>query len=212
VHALGGELVSSIALPLVYIHLNAPFGAASKSGLANPDIGVVAVAYKRGDWHWWYGVDVYTPAPGYRKEDLVNVGQHNFATAPQGAFTYLPQHGRTEISSKFQYIINTTNQATQYRSGHEFIWEYAAMHNVTKNLAVGAVGYYYQQTTDDLQNDVIVGNGERGRNVAFGPQLRYHAGRTGIVLKWEHDTLTRNRTSGNAFWLQVGIPLGHIEN
>jgi hypothetical protein len=32
IHALGGELVSSLALPILYEHLDAPFGKADKAG------------------------------------------------------------------------------------------------------------------------------------------------------------------------------------
>ena len=112
IHALGGELVSSLALPVVNEHLDAPFGKGDKAGLSNPDIGVAAVAYVKGSWHWWYGLDVYAPGAQYHKGDLLNIGQHYFATAPEGAFTWLPHAGRSELSSKFQYIVNFTDPAT----------------------------------------------------------------------------------------------------
>ena len=135
----------------MYQHLDLPIGRFDKTGLGNPDIGVLAVAYGKGDWHWWYGMDVYTPGAQYHKDAVLNIGQHNFATAPEGAFTYLPNNGRDELSTKFQYIVNFTNPATQYRSGHELVWEYAAMHNVTRQASIGLNGFYYQQTTNDLQ-------------------------------------------------------------
>ena len=78
---------------------------------------------------------------------------------PSGAFTYLPNHGRTEISSRLQYIVNYTDSATHYHSGNEFLWEYVAMQNVTKKLAIGANGYLYQQTTDDRLLGVIYAGG-----------------------------------------------------
>ncbi len=209
VHVFGGELVSSLALPVLYIHLDAPFGKAAKSGLANPDIGVDAVAYARGAWHWWYGLDVYAPGAQYNKNDLLNVGQHYFATAPEGAFTWLP-HGRTELSSKFQYIVNFTDPATQYRSGSEFVWEYAAMRNVTKKFAAGLNGDYYQQIHDDRQNGLILA-GTRARSVTFGPEFKYHLGRTAMILKYEKEMLVENKPRGNSFWLQIGVPLGHRE-
>ncbi len=102
VHVLGGRLVSSLALPLVTIHLSAPFGNGTKAGMGNPDIGVAAIAYNKGTWHYWYGVDVFTPGAEYDRKALINVGQHNSAVSPQGAFTYLPHAGAAEFSSKFQ--------------------------------------------------------------------------------------------------------------
>ena len=208
VHVLGGTLVSTGALPLVDIHLNAPFGTGNKVGFGNPDLETL-VAYKKGALNWWYGFEVYTPGFSYRKTDLINIGQHYYATAPSGAFTYMPDHGRLELSSKFQYIVNYHDSATNYTSGNEFVWEYAGMRNVTKSVAVGFNGYFDQQTTDDRQNGLIYLGGDRGRNFEFGPEIRCHFGHYAMILKWEKDFLTENRTVGNSFWLQFGIPLSH---
>lgn len=206
---LGGELASSVAFPILYEHLDGPFGKLDKTGNGNIDIGVLDVAYHRGAWHWWYGIDVYTPGFRYDKNDILNVGQHYFATAPEGAFTVLPEHGMAEISSKFQYVVNTTDGATNYRSGSEFIWECDTMRNVTKKLALGANGYYYRQTSDDVQNGIRVGSGNRGRAVAVGPEVRYHVGHAALIVKYQRETLVANRTRGNSFWLQFGVPIGH---
>jgi len=210
VHALGGDLVSSLALPIVYEHLDAPFGKAEKVGLSNPDIGVGAVAYVKGSWHWWYGLDVYTPGAQYHQGDLLNVGQHYFATAPEAAFTWLPQAGRSELSSKFQYIVNFTDPATDYRSGREFVWEYAAMEKLTRNFAAGVNGDYYQQTNEDRQNGAVLA-GTRARSVAIGPELKYHLRHAAVILKYQKEMLVENKTCGNSFWLQIGVPIGHKE-
>jgi hypothetical protein len=207
VHLLGGTLVSSAAVPAVYLHVDAPFGRGDKAGFGNPDLETV-IAYKTGALHWWYGVEVYTPGFSYQKNALVNIGQHNYATAPAAAFTYLPNHGRTEVSSKFQYIVNFMDDATQYRSGGEFVWEYAGMQNVTKRLALGFNGYLYQQATNDTQNGLSYADGNRGRNFAFGPEIRYHFSHYSMILKYEKDFLTENRPVGNALWLQIGVPIG----
>jgi len=209
VHLFGGELVTAYAIPLVHETLQLPVGSANKIGFGNPEIGVAYLAYNTRAWHWWYGLDVYTPALGYHKNDLVNIGQHYFATAPVGAFTYLPHHGRTEISSRLQYLVNASDPATGYHSGNEFIWEYDTMQNVTKKVAMGFNGYYYQQTTNDQLNHVSVPGGNRGRDLAVGPEIRCHIRHLALIGKYERDTLVQNKTRGNAFWFQLGIPVGH---
>jgi hypothetical protein len=161
--------------------------------------------------HFWYGVDAYTPGAQYNKNDLINIGEHNSAFAPDGAFTYLPRHGKEEFSSKFQYIVNFTNPANNYRSGREFVWEYAAMHTVVKNLAIGVNGYSDFQTSDDRQNGLVVGDGNRGRVLAVGPEIRYHAGHVALILKYQKEMLVENRPIGNSFWFQLGMPLGPKE-
>jgi hypothetical protein len=207
VHVLGGALVTSAALPLVDIRLSTPMGKQSKIGIGNADIET-AIAYTKGPVRWWYGVEVYPPGFSYKKDALVNIGQHNTAVAPAAAFTYLPDHGRIELSSKFQYIVNGTNGAMNYRSGNEFVWEYAGMRNITRAVAIGGNGFYYQQTTDDVENGLAYLSGNRGRNLAFGPEVRCHFKHFSMILKWHKDFLTENRAAGNAFWLQFGVPLG----
>ena len=208
VHLLGGELVSWAAFPFANVMLQTPAGRYSTTGISNPLVGT-DVAYNRGNWHWWYGLDLMTPAPVYHKGGPINVGQHNFATTPSGAFTYLPHHGRTEISSRLQYIVNYTDSATQYHSGNELLWEYVAMHNFTKKLAVGANGYIYQQTTDDRLMDVIYAGGNRGRDLAIGPEVHYQLGSMVLIAKYFRDTLVENRPHGNAFWVEFAVPLSH---
>ncbi|MGA2144787.1 MAG: transporter [Bryobacteraceae bacterium] len=208
-HVFGGSFVTSAALPMLDVHLSAPIGSQNKVGIGNGDVEA-AVAYHKGALNWWYGAEYYPPGFSYTKGALVNIGQHNNAVAPSGAFTCMPDHGRTEVSSKFQYIVNYTNDATNYRSGNEFVWEYAGMRNLAKSLAIGGNGYYYQQTTGDTQNGLTYLDGNRGRNVTFGPEIRYHFKHFLAILKWQKDFLVQNRAVGNSIWLQFGVPLeGH---
>jgi len=180
VKLFGGALVSSLAVPVVDIHFGAPFGTQHKIGVSNPAPETL-VAYKIGSLHWWYGVEVFTPGFSSKKTDLVNIGQHNYAAAPSAAFSYLPNHGTTERSSKFQYIVNYRNDATQYRSGDELVWEYAAMRNVSRALAIGGNGDFYPQTANDLRNGSIYLDGDR------------HFESYSMIVKCQRDFLTENR-------------------
>ena len=208
VHVLGGTFLSMGALPMVDIHLTAPIGQQNKIGMGNGDIENVIV-YKTGDVHWWYGYEIYPPGFAYTKNALVNIGQHNWASGPSAAFSWLPNGGRAELSSKLQYMINGKDDATDYHSGNEFVWEYDGLVQLSKRLAVGADGYYYQQTTDDTEGGLVYLDGNRGRNVAFGPEIRCHVGHYVLALKWQKDFLTENRPMGNAVWFQFGVPFGH---
>jgi len=42
----------------------------------------------------------------YSSAAVLNIGQHNFAAGPTGAFTYLSDKARWEASSKADYIAN----------------------------------------------------------------------------------------------------------
>jgi hypothetical protein len=207
-HLLGGAFVSWVAVPVLYEWVRTPAGAQATMGFANAVVGT-DIAYNRGDWHWWYGFDVALPAPVYHRGGPINIGQHNLATAPSGAFTYLPHHGRTEISSRLQYYFNYTDPATHYQSGNEFLWEYVAMQNVTKKLALGANGYFYQQTTADRLLGVVCAGGNQGRDLAIGPEVRYQLGPTVLIAKYFRDTLVQDRPLGNEFWIEFAVPLSH---
>jgi len=207
VHVLGGTLVSGAAVLYVDETLTLPSGKGSKAGFSNPDIEPAVIAYDRGAWHWWYGADIFAPGFQYNKRDLVNIGQHNFAYAPSGAFTYFPQRS-TEISSKVQYIVNGKDSATDYRSGNELVWEYDAMQNISKRVAVGGNGFFYKQTTDDAQNGLAL-QASRGRDFAFGPEIRCRVGaKLELIGKYQRDMLVQNRAVGNSFWFELGLPIG----
>lgn len=204
----GGTLNNNIAVPFLHETLNLPIGQFTKSGIGNSSIGVVELGYKKGNWHWLYEGDLLLPASFYSKGAALNVGQHNYAVAPVTAFTYLPSEGRIEVSSKIQYIINSEDVATRYHSGNEFMCEYVAMREVSRRVALGVNGYFYQQTTDDRQDGTVFADGYRGRDFAVGPEFRFKIGRhSGFALKYQHDTLVENRPRGNAFWFQIGVPL-----
>jgi hypothetical protein len=206
VHVLGGTFVSWVATPVVHEWLRTPAGASAATGFSNPLSGN-DTAYNRGYWHCWYGLDSVTPARVYHRSGPISVGQHNFAMAPYGAFIYLPNHGRTEIGSRCQYIVNYTDDSTHYYSGNEFLWEYVAMQNVTRKLALGANGYLDQQITADRLRGAICAGGNQGLDLSMGPEVRNQVGPMILIAKYFRDTLGENRPSGNAFWIEFGIPL-----
>lgn len=207
---LGGELASTAAVPFLHQTLNGPWGKLAKTGVGNIDLGVAALAYKKGSLHWWYGYDVYTPGLQFHKSDILNIGQHYWAQAPEAAVTWLPRHGGNEFSSKVQYIVSGKDGATQYRTGNEFVWEYAVMQKLSKAVAAGFNGYYDQQTTNDRVNGGVLA-GQRMRAVAMGPEFRSRIGRVEAIFKYQREFLALNRTCGNAVWLQLGVPLGRHE-
>jgi len=209
---LGGNLESLVAIPFEAEGLHVAPGKFSKFAVGNIGVSPLGVAYARGHWNFYYEGDVWFPGTGRGASDVLNVGQNNYAVVPVGAITYLA--GKEELSSKFQYIVNLQDTATQYHSGQEFIWEFDGMHAVTRKVAIGLNGYFYKQATDDLLNNVIYNDGNRGRSLAIGPEIRFNVIREGAVaVKYLHDTLVQNRAPTNAVWFQLGIPIhfGHKE-
>jgi hypothetical protein len=57
-------------------------------------------------------------------------------------------------------------------------------------------------------NGTAVAGGNRGRDLAIGPQARVFFGEhSGFAFKYYRDTLVQNKPRGNAFWFQLGVPI-----
>ena len=51
-------------------------------------------------------------------------------------------------------------------------------------------------------------DGNRGRNLAVGPEIRYHTHHLVLIMKYQKDLLTLNRPVGNGIWFELGVPVG----
>jgi hypothetical protein len=86
--------------------------------------------------------------------------------------------------------------------------QYAVIVAVSKTIAIGVNGFYYQQTTDDRLNGVRLNDdGLRGRDFAIGPEVQIRLGQRGAsAFKYERDTLVPNKPRGSALWFQIALP------
>jgi hypothetical protein len=208
---LGGNFNTSIAVPVIYQQLHVPPGKFTKYAVGNVDLVPFGVNYHKGIAHWYYEADVFLPGMGYSKTDVLNIGQHNLAIAPVVGFTLLPNKGKTEISARTTYVVNGPDNNAHYHSGNEYFTEFNVDQSVSRKIAVGVNGAIYQQITDDHQNGLIVGDGNRGRDLQIGPQVRVALGHHGgFAFKYYRDTLVQNKPRGNAFWFQIGVPFAAL--
>lgn len=208
VPVLGGKFNNDLVIPTIYEQVHIAPGKYTKNGLGNVILGVFLLSYEKKSWRWFYEGDVFFPGAPYVKSDVINTGQNNFAGSLSAGYTYLPHHAAWELSSKLQYIVNFHDVATHYRSGNELTFEYDAMKQISRKVALGVNGYIYKQTTDDMQNGLRFGDGNRGRDLAIGPEARFGLGAHGaFAFKYFHDTMVQNKPSGNAAWFELGIPL-----
>ena len=209
---LGGTLESNVAVPFVHQELHVPPGKFTKLAVGNIALSPLGVRYANRHWHFFYEGDMWFPGTGRSANDVLNIGQNNYAAGPVGGFTVLKGH--EELSSKLQYIVNLEDTANKYQTGNEFTWEFDGMHGFGKKVAVGVNGFYYQQTTDDKLNNVLFQNGNRGRDLGIGPEVRFNLiTHGGFAVKYLRDTMVENRAPTNAFWFQLAVPIsiGHHE-
>jgi hypothetical protein len=220
---LGGEIGSWIAVPNVYQQLHIPGEKFSKDALTNINIVPFVVFNHKGIAHWYYEIQFETMGSGYQSGAALNIGQHNVALTPAVGFTLTPHHGEQEVSSRFDYVINGVDHATKYHSGNEFMWQFDARQEIPHTRAsIGAIGYFYKQTTNDSLNGaaVVTTNadgtqsiGYQGRVLDLGAQVTLPMGKHGgMAFKWDHDMLVQNKTRGNAFWFQFGVPFSYLHH
>lgn len=220
---LGGELGSYIAVPTVYQQLHVPGEKFTKNGLTNINLVPITVFNHKGIWHWYYELQVETLGDGYQSGSVLNIGQHNMAITPAFGITVTPHHGEQNIMSRFDYVINGPDHVTNYHSGNEFFWQFDAQQEIPHHKAsVGVNGYFYQQITNDSQHGaaVVTTNadgtqsvGYKGRTFDLGPQVTLPWGHHGaLIFKWDHDMLVQNKTRGNAFWFEFGIPFSYLHH
>ncbi len=223
---LGLTYATHIFVPLVYT--DSDFDGAQqdssqdKFGLGNIIFSPFIVGWHGEDFHWFLNlVDIFMPTrTRYDNDDAVNLGNNVWTFEPVFAFSSLP--GRFEVSAKFMYDISTRDSdhvvsadqagqigrpglAGQERSrlpGQEFHFDYLAGYHPNDNWTVAAVGYFYQQITDDeIRGDDVTSR--KGRVFAIGPGVKYDRENVSFIGKVYFETLAENRNEGVSAFFKV---------
>lgn len=187
------------------------------AGFANGyDTGVFEADLTQGlGWHltptshFALGVDEFIPVGYYDPAKVANASLHRYAIEPIAAYTYFDPTGFT-VNIKAMYDFNLNNSATNYQSGQDFHFDYAAGYNVGA-FTLGVGGYYEHQTTKDYQNGVVAGPGGDGfmsQGFALGPDIQYSFDHNIIRFKWQHEFVADNKPQGEMFWISAVVPLG----
>jgi hypothetical protein len=207
----GANLMTRVGVPFADLHLSfdikTPKGIvhqqSTDTGLSDAAVIPLALGWHSPWLHQMVGVEFFFPTGNYDAHRLANVGRHYYSAAPTYFFTLAPIPS-IEVSAKVMYLFNGPNRETNYHSGNELIVDYNLGYQATPAVQFGANGYFYRQTTDDTQNGITVGDGNRGRVLATGPFIKYQPSRSlAFVAKWQHEMLVQNRTRGNRFWIQM---------
>jgi hypothetical protein len=163
---------------------------------------------------WNSGVNnfmVYTvedaPIGAYDSHQIVNLGLGHWAIDGGGGYTYLDQKTGHEFSAVTGWTYNFINPSTQYQSGIDWHLDWGASQFVTKQVQLGAVGYYFQQITGDSGAGARLGAFE-SRVAGIGPQFGYLfpigdkvQGYLNLKGYWEFDS--QNRASGWNTWVTL---------
>ena len=186
-----------------------------KFGLGNIIFTPFLLGWRGDTFHYWINIaDIFVPTrQNYDNDDAVNLGNNFWTIEPIFAFSWLP--GKFEVTSKFMYDFNTKDRshivtADEARQigrpdlageektrtpGQEFHFDYVLGYHPNEKWELGAVGYFYQQMTDDkISGDDV--NNRRGRVFAIGPGVKYNFNDLSLVGKVYFETLVENRYKG----------------
>lgn len=214
---LGGQYHAALYVPLMYSKLDANVEtgdvlrdtSASTGGLGDVYAIPFGLAWKKESLAFTFYQGVNVPVGQYDVNDPVNLGLDYWVFDTNVALTWTPQEVPFEVDVNLGYIINTTNAATDYRSGSSLHVDFTLGYDAFKHLSVALVGYGYRQVTGDSGNGARLGD-FRGEAYGLGPALSYTFGKkTPIVLttKWIHDLAATNRAKGDILFVNIGVPL-----
>lgn len=188
---------------------------ATRQGSIDSSVSGFGDLYPRAEMRWNAGLHnflAYTmagiPVGAYDPNRLANLGIGHAAIDGGLGYTYFDPTKGHEFSAVAGLTHNFKNPDTDYRNGLDFHLDWGLSQFLSKQVMVGAVGYVYNQLTDDSGQPAMLG-GFRSRVAAVGPQMGFIfpvGGMQGYLnLKgyWEFDAA--NRPEGWNTWLTFSI-------
>jgi hypothetical protein len=186
------------------------------SGTASDTRTSVSDVFWQGTLKWNSGVHntmIYAsgniPSGTYDPTRLANLSLGYVAVDGGVGYTYLGQQTGNEFSIVGGLTYNFINPDFHYQNGIDSHVDWAASHFLSKNVLIGAAGYFFQQLTGDSGAGAKLGAFE-GRVVGVGPQIGFifpiSAGYQGYLnLKAYRDFAAENRPEGYTAWATFAI-------
>ncbi len=213
VEVLGGRLGLSATAPYGKVSIKGsvgPFSLEDNTTTFADPILTAFLGWRAGNFHWQFGVSGYMPWGHYEKGALANIAKHRLAVDLQGALTYLDRETGIDVTNVIGLTFNSENEASRYKTGNEFHWDWSISKKWSSGLSIGAIGYLYHQLTDDSGAGAVLG-GFKGRAIAIGASIGYdfQLGQLPVStrVRYYHELESENRLKGDAAYFSVSLPL-----
>lgn len=217
----GGHLGLTATLPFGWkktsadLTLAGPLGGTASASISDdvftmgdPVLGGF-LGWQDGNFHYQLGTMVNVPIGDYQKGEISNIAFHHWGADIFAAGTWLDPATGIDLSGVIGMTFNAENPTTDYRTGNEFHFEWAAVKHFDQQFDAGLIGYYYDQVSGDS------GDGAnrpfKGRAASIGATIgwNFKVGETPVSarLKYFHEFAVRNRAEGDAVFLTISMPL-----
>lgn len=217
----GGHLGLTVSLPIGWKKTSADLTVAGPLGgsggasvrdevftVGDPVVGGF-LGWQSGNFHWQVGTMINVPIGDYQKGEISNIAFNHWGADVFAGATWLDPETGLDLSGVVGVTFNAENPATDYRTGNEFHFEWAAVKHFTPQFDAGLIGYYYDQLSGDS------GDGAnrpfKGRAASIGATIgwNFKVGETPVSarLKYFHEFGVKNRAEGDAVFLTISMPL-----
>jgi len=187
----------------------------TRQGSISDSRGGFSDLYPMATNKWHDGVNNYMvyatgdiPVGTYNATRLANFGIGHAAVDSGVGYTYLDLKSGWEFSAVTGLTYNLKNTNTDYQNGVDWHLDWGLSQFVSKHVHIGAVGYFYQQITDDIGAPAIFGD-TKSRAIGVGPQIGYLfqlGGMHGYLnLRGYYELDTAYRPKGWNTWLTFAI-------
>lgn len=217
---LGGQFALGASLPVGYdtnVSINGtlttPFG--TRQGSLSDSRSGFGDLYPMATIKWHEGVHNYMtyltgniPIGTYDATRLANFGIGHSAIDSGVGYTYADLKTGLEFSAVTGLTYNFRNTNTDYQNGVDWHLDWGLSKFLSKQVHVGAVGYFYQQLTADSGAAPVLGD-MKSRVIAVGPQVGYlfpvgdMHGYFNVRAYYEFDS--QNRPQGWNIWLTLAL-------
>jgi hypothetical protein len=140
-------------------------------GFADVD-PIAQLFWNSGVNNWMTYLTGDVPVGTYNASNLANVGIGHGAIDGGAGYTYLDTKRGHEFSLVTGFTYNLIDPSTSYQNGVDWHVDWGLSQYLTKQLFVGAVGYFYDQISADSGSGDHVGPFE-SRVIGIGPQISF---------------------------------------